>query len=450
PAQQRRRADQAEPALLRPLPGRRGRHRLLGGHGRPRQRDRPLLAGRRPRLPPLRRDDRARLRDHGPVHPAAAADLRRVRRGVRPTRRRPRLQVLRPRLGRRLRRVLLRVGHHAGRLLRPRPDRHLPRPAGRRHRLRQALPRDGDGDRQARRLGLPPRGDGKLHPGPETGRPRPRRRHPPRHGGRPDLHRRRPGHRRRDEGRRGVPRPDRPLQRRPEADLPEAGRPPGPAVGVRRRHPQHPDDLAGGQDQLRLRPPAGVQGARQARLRVRPGGRRPHRPHDRVPPARLRGRPPGPPGRLALLVDPRPERGRPHPGARRQAHDQHLHPVLPLRAGGGDLGRAARRDRPAHLRALRPLRAEHGRGRDHGPGAGAAGRGGPLRADRRPHLPGRAGAGAGVRPPPGPRLLVVRRPDPRPVPVRQRRLAGRLRDGRPRPQRRPRGDRAADGGGVQL
>ena len=126
-----------------------------------------------------------------------------------------------------------------------------------------------------------------------------------------------------------------------------------------------------------------------------------------------------------------------------QAHALDLHPVLPLRAGRGHLGRAPRRDRQARPRPLRRVRAEHGRRRDHGAGAGPARHRSPLRPDRRPHLPGRAGAGAGLRHAPRPGLADVRGPDPRPLPVRLRRLAGRLRHGRAGPQRRPRGDRAA-------
>ena len=141
-------------------------------------------------LPHLRRHDRARLRDHGQVHPAQPAVLRRVRRRVQPAGRRPRLEVHDPRLRRRLRRVLLRVGHHAGRRLRPGADRHVPRSARRRHGLRQALPLDGDGDRQARPVGVRARRDGELHPGAEAGGAGAGRRYPDRQGGRPHLRRR--------------------------------------------------------------------------------------------------------------------------------------------------------------------------------------------------------------------------------------------------------------------
>ena len=50
--------------------------------------------------------------------------------------------------------------------------------------------------------------------------------------------------------------------------------------------------------------------------------------------------------------------------------------------------------------------------------------------DRRTHLPRRAGAGAGLRHAACTRQLVLRGADRRPVPLRLRRLAGRLRDGR--------------------
>ena len=83
-------------------------------HGRHGQGDRPLLGEGRQGLPRLRRHDRARLRDHGQVHPAQPALLRRVRRRVQSAGRRPRAEVHDPGRGRRLRRVLLRVGHHAG------------------------------------------------------------------------------------------------------------------------------------------------------------------------------------------------------------------------------------------------------------------------------------------------------------------------------------------------
>ena len=96
------------------------------------------------------------------------------------------------------------------------------------------------------------------------------------------------------------------------------------------------------------------------------------------------------------------------------------------------------------------LRAEHGRRRDHGAGAGPARHRGALRAHGRAHLPGRAGAGAGVRHAAGAGLAVVPGADLRALPLRLRRLAGRLRDGRAGSQRRARGDRAAAGGGVRV
>ena len=69
----------------------------------------------------------------------------------------------------------------------------------------------------------------------------------------------------------------------------------------------------------------------------------------------------------------------------------------------------------------------------------------PVRPDRRPHLPRRAGAGAGVRPAPGAGIELVRRADPRALPLRLRGMARRLRDGRARTQRRPRSHRPFPG-----
>ena len=66
---------------------------------------------------------------------------------------------------------------------------------------------------------------------------------------------------------------------------------------------------------------------------------------------------------------------------------------------------------------------------------------GPLRPDRAAHLPGRARTGASLRYATRPRIVLVRRTDWRPLPLRRGRLAGRLRDGRTRAQRRPRGHR---------
>ena len=201
-----------------------------------------------------------------------------------------------PRLGGRDGRVLLRDRADAGRRLRARADRHLPRPARRRHRLRQALPLHGHGDRQARGLGLRTRRDGRGDPGAERvardrGVDDPHRRR-----GRPDLRRGRPGHRRGDDRRRGDPRPHRALQRRPEAHLPEAGRPDGelPAEYAR-GHRGHPDHFAGDEDQSGASTncreyralPAGAATARADR-------RRHHRAEHRLPAARLRGRPPRP------------------------------------------------------------------------------------------------------------------------------------------------------------
>ena len=116
---------------------------------------------------------------------------------------------------------------------RPGADRHLPRSARRRHRLRQALPCHGDGHRQARSVGLSAGGDGELSPrrlkrvAQELGvdiRTGKEVDHICVQGGRATGAV--------TNGRRGVPLPDRALQRRPEADLSEAGRKAIPAGRV--------------------------------------------------------------------------------------------------------------------------------------------------------------------------------------------------------------------------
>ena len=117
------------------------------------------------RLRPLRRHARKGMRSHGSLHPPPAALLERGRGPVPHARGSADLPEVLSGFGRRYRRVLLRKRADAGGRRCVRVDRHLPRTARHRHRLRQALSLDGHGHRSSRSLDLCQRRHGIDHAG---------------------------------------------------------------------------------------------------------------------------------------------------------------------------------------------------------------------------------------------------------------------------------------------
>ena len=117
--------------------------------------------------------------------------------------------------------------------------------------------------------------------------------------------------------------------------------------------------------------------------------------------------------------------------AARRPRDERVRPVRAVRPRRRHLGRAARRDRRRRVRRGGPLRAGRVRLRGRARGARAAGRRGPHRAHRRPHLPGRLPAGPDVGPP----LRAAHRRTG-PLPLRGRDAPRGQRDRGERPQRR--------------
>ncbi|CAA9543223.1 MAG: Beta-carotene ketolase, partial [uncultured Thermomicrobiales bacterium] len=435
------RADRPRPALFRPVPGRvldDVLERLRTGQGR----DRQVLDQGRRRLRPLRRLRRARLRGDGRVRVAPPAVVVRGRVPVPDRRRGAGVPEVLPRVGGGHRRVLLRKPPDAGRGRRLRDHRHLSRAAGTRHRLRQALPLDGHGDRPARFLGLRPGGDGRRHPGARDCLSQAGGRHPDECRGGADLGPQRAGGRRRAGERRGDRRRGGPLQRRPQTDLPRAGRRRGLAGRLPDLDRGDQDRQPGVEDQPRALRVAALHRAQGRRAAPGYVGWPLHRADDRLHASRLRGGPRRPPGDPSVHEHPRPVRGRSDRGPARPTRDLDLRPVFPLPPGRGDLGRAAGGDRRCGDRRVRPLRAKRARIRAGTTDPGATGHRGPVRPDRRPHLPRRTGAGAGLRFAPGARFVILRRADRRSVPLRLGCLAGRLRDGRAGAQRGPGGDRA--------
>ena len=101
-------------------------------------------------------------------------------------------------------------------------------------------------------------------------------------------------------------------------------------------------------------------------------GRPLHRAHDRLHAARVRRGSGRPAGRPPVPQRPPPV-GRGRLGrAARPPHPLDLHPVLPVPARGGDVGRAARRHRRPGAGGARALRAERARLRARPAGAGPA------------------------------------------------------------------------------
>ena len=140
------------PADLRAVPRRHLAHLV----GRPRPapcRAREDLEARRRPVRGLRGLHRAGGDGHGPVHPPEPALVGGGGGGVSQPRRPDGLPEVLPRLGRRHRRALLREREAPGGRRGHRDHRHVPRPAGRRDRVREALPLDGHGDRESRAPG---------------------------------------------------------------------------------------------------------------------------------------------------------------------------------------------------------------------------------------------------------------------------------------------------------
>ena len=137
----------------------------------------------------------------------------------------PRRRPAADRLGRRLPRRLLRVGHPQGlpRLVVDHRDEGRAVLAG--LRARAAVPHPRRARRRVRGVGVPQAGQRRVHPGPRPGGRVVRRRDPARVAGRARHHRERPGDRRRPRRRHRVPRPDRRLGARPAPDVPRARRP---------------------------------------------------------------------------------------------------------------------------------------------------------------------------------------------------------------------------------